>query len=185
MKVVVVLGAAVWAGGRPSPTMARRCNKAVELWRRGGIDVVIPSGGLGAHPPPEADVMSDLLVAGGVPVDAIERDRAATTTMETAANVARMLEDRGITRVIAVTDPSHGPRTWLAFRCHDLPVRLALTRGVGPKSRISVVARQFLREVIALPVYFVRSFGALFGPGKQDRARASDPAGNRAARNED
>jgi hypothetical protein len=46
-RAILVLGAAVWAGGRASPTLQRRTAEAARLWHDGAGDIVIPCGGVG------------------------------------------------------------------------------------------------------------------------------------------
>ena len=60
-RVVVVLGAQVLPGGRPSPTLEVRTRHAGELYVRGLADLLVPTGGEGEHPPGEAVVMSAIL----------------------------------------------------------------------------------------------------------------------------
>jgi vancomycin permeability regulator SanA len=44
--VIVVLGAAVWPGGQPSPTLQRRTLHAVDLLQRGYATYLLVTGGL-------------------------------------------------------------------------------------------------------------------------------------------
>ena len=156
MRVMVILGAAVWPGGEPSPTLRRRCNAAAALWRAGGFDRVIPSGGLGENPPAEAEVMARLLVEGGVPEAAIEPEDQATTTIETARRVRDMLLGREIEGLTLVTDATHAPRAWLAFRALGLRTEARTTAGALPSPRWPVLIRQALRECVATPYYVLR-----------------------------
>jgi len=64
--VIIVLGAAVWAGGVPSPALRRRALHAVELFQQGLSDVLIVSGGIGKNPPSEARIMRRLAVQQGI-----------------------------------------------------------------------------------------------------------------------
>ncbi|MGH3146930.1 MAG: ElyC/SanA/YdcF family protein, partial [Rubrobacter sp.] len=61
-RVAVVLGAQVLRSGRPSPTLEARTRHAGELYAAGGVDLLIPTGGEGEHPPSEADVMATILL---------------------------------------------------------------------------------------------------------------------------
>lgn len=151
--VLVVPGAAVWLGGQPSPSLERRTRRAVALWQTGEYDLVIPSGGLGRHPPTEAQVMHDILCSEGIPKEAIRCDQSATTTFQTARYVAAMLAGETFERVHAVTDRSHAVRTWIAFRAYGLPVQVRTTAGFGPRSRLSIQIVQWLREIPATLYY--------------------------------
>ena len=150
-RVIVVLGAAVWLGGVPSPTLERRCHAAALLWAEGHHDIVIPSGGLGLHPPAEAVVMANLLAHDGVPDSAIEVEAQARSTMETARLVSAMLPPgAGIT---VVSDTYHLARTWLAFRAHGRNVRVHGAWKGNPPPRLKVMAKAWARESAGLVVY--------------------------------
>jgi vancomycin permeability regulator SanA len=89
-RVVVVLGAQVLPGGRPSLTLEVRTRHAGELYGRGLADLLVPTGGEGEHPPGEAVVMSDILREMGVPEAAILREDTARNTWESAVRVAEI-----------------------------------------------------------------------------------------------
>ena len=114
-RVVVVLGAQVLPGGRPSPTLEVRTRHAGELYGRGLADLLVPTGGEGEHPPGEAVVMSDILREMGVPEAAILREDTARNTWESAVRVAEIAHHRGIGEVLVVTDPLHCVRTVASF----------------------------------------------------------------------
>ncbi len=112
---ILILGAAVWPGG-PSPTLLRRTRQGAALWRAGVGAHVIPCGGLGRHPPAEAMVMRDILIAEGVPAAAIHPEAASTSTAENIALALPILRRLGCTRVVIVTDRYHAPRARLIAR---------------------------------------------------------------------
>jgi uncharacterized SAM-binding protein YcdF (DUF218 family) len=114
-RVVVVLGAQVLSGGRPSPTLEVRTRHAGDLYVRGLTDRLVPTGGEGEHPPGEAVVMSGILREMGVPEAAILREDTARNTWESALRVAEMAHHRGIGEVLVVTDPLHCVRTVASF----------------------------------------------------------------------
>jgi uncharacterized SAM-binding protein YcdF (DUF218 family) len=114
-RVVVVLGAQVLPGGRPSLTLEVRTRHAGELYGRGLADLLVPTGGEGEHPPGEAVVMSDILREMGVPEAAILREDTARNTWESAVRVAEIAHHRGIGEVLVVTDPLHCVRTVASF----------------------------------------------------------------------
>jgi uncharacterized SAM-binding protein YcdF (DUF218 family) len=156
MRLAVVFGAAVLAGGRPSPALARRTDHAAELALAGAVDRVLVSGGLGRHPPAEARVMADRLLAAGVEPARIARDETATTTMATARAVAVWCRSHpDVTAVVGVTDRCHAPRARLALWAHGLPARMTwpAPARVGGGARL----RAWRREAVGLPVYAVRA----------------------------
>lgn len=155
MRLAVVFGAAVRPDGRASPALARRTDHAARLWRRGEVDAVLASGGLGRHPPTEARVMYDRLVAAGVDPRHILRDEEATTTMATARFVARLARERpDLRRFVVVTDRCHAPRARLALWGHGVRASASCPPVTTPRpDRV----RAWRREAVGLPAYAVRA----------------------------
>lgn len=100
-------GQAHWELGED--TLAR-CFRAAELYHEGSPCPVVVSGGKvsPADPGPlMAPLMRDFLVGQGVcPDDVIVEDQARTTH-ENAINSCKLLRERGIEKVILVTDAAH------------------------------------------------------------------------------
>lgn len=115
IRVAVVLGAQVLSGGRPSRTLDARTRHAAHLYLRGDAGLLIPTGGLGEHPPSEAEVMRRILLEEGVPEAAILLEEKAASTWDSALLVSRMARDIGVDEVLVVTDPLHCIRTVAAF----------------------------------------------------------------------
>ncbi len=114
-KVAVVLGTQVLSGGRPSRTLEARVRHAARLYREGKVGLIVPTGGLGEHPPSEAEVMARILREEGVPEDAVIVEDRALNTWDSARLVAGMAEKLGVGGVLVVTDPLHCVRTVAAF----------------------------------------------------------------------
>ena len=156
-RVAVILGAQVLRGGRPSRTLEARTRHAGGMYVRGEIDLLIPTGGEGEHPPSEAGVMSGILRGMGVPETAILREATARSTWESALEVAGIARRRGgVGEVLVVTDPLHCVRGVAAFGKAGL---LAVAEPVysSPMWRKKWSRRnQFVRESGALVWYRVR-----------------------------
>lgn len=156
-RVIIVLGAAVWPGERPSPTLLRRTRKAAQLWAQGGYDRVIASGGMGRHPPSEAEIMRRILTANGVPGDAILREDRSTSTETNARYSLALLDSLPDTEVTLVTDGTHCRRAGLVFRDQGARVQTVSADDATPPPRRAVQLHQCLRELAALAWYLVRS----------------------------
>jgi uncharacterized SAM-binding protein YcdF (DUF218 family) len=115
VKVAVVLGAQVLPGERASRTLEARVRHAARLYAEGRVALIIATGGLGEHPPSEAEVMARILLEHGVPEDAILREDQALSTWDSARLVTKMARGLGIQGVLVVTDPLHCVRTVAAF----------------------------------------------------------------------
>lgn len=160
--VAVVLGAQVLRGGRPSETLRARCRHAARMFVAGEAGTLVVTGGLGEHPPREAEVMSGLLRSDGVPPEHIVEEGEARSTRESAVLVAALLQKRsGGTPpdVLIVTDPLHCIRAARAFLVAGLPVAASPAYG-SPMWRVAWMRRgQFLREMGALVWYGLRERG--------------------------
>lgn len=113
---IVVLGAAVFEGGQPSPVLAARVAHAVRLYQRGLAPVIVFSGGVGAYLPSEAEVMARLAREAGVPAEALILEMEAHTTQQSVRLTAPLLDERGIRSIIVVTSPFHLFRATRMYR---------------------------------------------------------------------
>ena len=114
-RVAVVLGTQVLQGGRPSRTLEARARHAARLYAEGEVGLIIPTGGLGEHPPSEAEVMARILREEGVPENDLLIEDRALNTWDSARLVAGMAEKLGVGGVLVVTDPLHCVRAVAAF----------------------------------------------------------------------
>lgn len=152
-RIALVLGAAVWPGGEPSPTLRRRAEHAASLYHAGLVEGVIACGGLGRYPPSEAEIILDLCRAAGVPEDCLWREDRSTTTIENIRFALPILQNIGTRRVVIVTDRYHLLRAMLTARRFGLDaIAEAAPRGDTPfLKRLRLV----LREVPALIWYAI------------------------------
>jgi len=155
-EAAVVLGAQVLRGGRPSGTLRARVVHAAQLYVAGKVRLVIPTGGVGEHPPSEAEVMARILRRAGVPEKAILPEVKARNTRESAQYVGAMANERELRSLVIVTDPLHCVRTAGAFRAEGLSVWVSpvydspMWRERWPR------LVQFLREATAIIWYRIR-----------------------------
>lgn len=112
---LVVLGAAVWPGGRPSIALRDRLARAAELYREGVADKIIVSGGVGRHPPAEAVVSKQFLVAAGVAEGDIIMEAASTSTAEQAVMIKEICDREGFRSIALVTSFYHERRAAQLF----------------------------------------------------------------------
>jgi uncharacterized SAM-binding protein YcdF (DUF218 family) len=169
--VIVVLGAAVWPGGQPSPALQRRVLHAVDLLQRGYAAYLLVTGGVGKYPPAEATVMQRLAVAQGIPPQYILCEEQATSTFASALRCCDLLRQHGWSRVLLVTDRYHLPRALFAFWSCGLCAVGSAAPG-KPARRLRRRWYCYLREGLALPWYLVRAVPVLLrrrrhavGPG--------------------
>lgn len=147
---IVVHGAGL-SGAKPTPLLAGRLDKGVQLWEAGKRRaVIIVSGGQGPDEEvSEAEAMRAYLTdERGVPADAIIMEDRSTTTMENLLNSKAIMDARsgaGSYRAAVVTSDYH------VFRTAEYAHKIGLTAdGVG-----SPTARYFW------PTAFIREFAAV------------------------
>ena len=164
-EAAVVLGAQVLSGGRPSGTLRARAQHAARLYTGGEVGLVIPTGGVGEHPPSEAEVAARILREAGVPEEDILPEGEARNTRESARLVAAMARERGIRNLLLVTDPLHCVRTVGAFRAEGVSARVSPVYS-SPMWRKKWPRRgQLLREIAAVIWYRIkRRAGSRFRP---------------------
>ena len=73
--VALILGAEVYADGRPSPALANRLDVGIELLRLGRVRALLMSGGNGTF---EVGAMRAYALARGVPSDAVSSTQPAS-----------------------------------------------------------------------------------------------------------
>ena len=116
VPAIVVLG----AGGTHSLI---RCGRAAQLYRPDIHKVVLVSGGrLDPLDPFEAEKMRDWLVQLGVPASVIVMEPESRSTFENAVQSAALLRERGIGKVVLVTDASHMMRAAACFQKQGIEV---------------------------------------------------------------
>jgi uncharacterized SAM-binding protein YcdF (DUF218 family) len=113
---LVILGASVWPGGQPSFVLRDRIERAAELYHQGVADKIICSGGVGKHPPAEAEVEKQLLVKAGVPEEKIIMEAASTSTAEQAKLIKEICDREGFNSIALVTSFYHEKRATQLFR---------------------------------------------------------------------
>ncbi len=140
---IVVLGAAQYDGA-PSPVLASRLDHAVELYEAGHARYVVVTGGS-----QEGDRFTQA-AAGyrylrdrGIPDEVLLLEVDGTSTYSELAATARILEDRGLSSVLLVSDGYHSKRL------------LGIADELGIEARVSPTdtsygVRSLVRETLAV-----------------------------------
>jgi uncharacterized SAM-binding protein YcdF (DUF218 family) len=141
--IVVLSGSVRPAAGDPSRVEPAtdtlyRCLRAAELYRDAPCPVLVTGGKVRESDPgvSVAAAMRDFLLTQGVADrDLLVEDRSRSTA-ENAAASARLLEPKGVRRVVLVTDAAHLRRAEACFRRQGLDVvpcgcRYRAAGGVG------------------------------------------------------
>jgi uncharacterized SAM-binding protein YcdF (DUF218 family) len=115
--LILVLGNTVDRSNYPLPRLEARLEAALSLYRRGGYDTVMVSGGIDpADGRNEAIGMRDWLIAHGMPADRVVSDPLGDNTRASADHAQAWLVDRQLHGVVVVSQYFHLPRARLALR---------------------------------------------------------------------
>jgi uncharacterized SAM-binding protein YcdF (DUF218 family) len=162
-QAIVVLGAAQY-DGRPSPVFRARLDHAADLYADDIAPMVVVTGGKQEGDRfTEAASGAEYLHSRGVPDSAIVRETTSRSSWESLAATANVLEERGITEVVLVSDPFHALRIdaiaeELGLDAVTSPTRTSPIRGLGEW-------RRFFTEAMRVSAGRVVGFGRLARQG--------------------
>lgn len=134
-EAIVVLGGGTKPPVPPRPSVdlseeGDRVLYAAQLYQQKKAPLVILSGGRvdwrGSGSSESAD-MAKILAQLGVPATAIIQDPNSLNTFENAVNVQKILNSRGIRRVLLVTSAMHMPRSLMIFKRRGITAMAAPT----------------------------------------------------------
>lgn len=126
---IVVLGAAQY-DCRPSPVLAQRLDHAHALYDDGVADTIVVTGGKQQGDRcTEAESSASYLRGEGVPDDDLLLEVQGRNSWQSLAATGHILRDRGLTRVVLVTDGYH------ALRVQAIADQLGLDASVSPSHR--------------------------------------------------
>ncbi|HHW31507.1 MAG TPA: DUF218 domain-containing protein [Clostridiaceae bacterium] len=101
---ILVLGAGVWDGGRPSHMLEDRLLQGIELYKRGASDRLLMSGDHGRKEYDEVNVMKKFAIERGIPSQHIFMDHAGFSTYE---SIYRARDIFLANKIIIVTQKYH------------------------------------------------------------------------------
>ncbi|BAY19754.1 hypothetical protein NIES21_56190 [Anabaenopsis circularis NIES-21] len=141
-EAIIVLGGATKSAFFPRPDVdlseqGDRIIYAAQLYRQKKAPVIIVSGGRidwrNGGTPESTDIAS-ILTEIGVPSQAIIEEPLSLNTYQNAVNVKKILQSRGIHKVLLVTSAMHMPRSLKIFRRQSIdaipaPTDFLVTQG--------------------------------------------------------
>ncbi len=157
--------------------MRRRVKAAVDTASKSPAPVLVPTGGLGKYPPPEAELMRDLLLESGIPEGRVLIERSSRSTLASVINCVRMIQYlKSVGRVVVCTDTYHQYRCLLLFRLMGLRAESSSIAS----GRVSAGNLRWLyfwsREALAIPLdsiylLFFRYLGVPVGGVRASKER--------------
>jgi uncharacterized SAM-binding protein YcdF (DUF218 family) len=125
---IIVLGSPADDDGNPTPTQLNRVTEAVHEYERGIAPRLILTGGPAHNQYVEANVMTKVAQAQGIPASAIFIEPNAKDTLQNACYSVRMMKEHEWRSAEIISSPSHLPRAGLIFdrlpiewRTHSAP----------------------------------------------------------------
>ena len=106
-QAALVLGAQVYADGRPSIMLADRVSAAAELYEADRVDKLLLSGDHGRVQYDEVAAMKRILLGRGIPAEDIFTDHAGFDTWDSAQRAKRVFD---VDSVVVVTQKFHMAR---------------------------------------------------------------------------
>lgn len=144
-----VFGAAEY-GGRPSPVLHARLDKALSLYQRGLAPLIITLGGGSAKDEgnTEGAAGRDYLLANGVPADHILAETTSVDTEQQVDDLAVLAVEHNLHTLDVVSDGTHLYR--IALLCH----RAGLTVYTSPRAVLGHIddldrAQRMLHEMLS------------------------------------
>lgn len=153
-QAIIVLGAAQY-NGRPSDVYAARLDHAAELYRAGVAPAVLTiGGGQEGDRLTEGEAGRQYLVAAGLPAAALTAVGTGNDTLLSLRAADDVLDQRGWTSVVLVTDPWHSERSRLIAADLGLSVQVSPVTQ-GPSTESGVAGRYVLRETLGTLFYLL------------------------------
>lgn len=152
-SAIIIFGAAVWVGSVPSPALVRRIESAIRIATDNPGAYFIVSGGVGASPPSEAEVMKRELVNHGVKADLIYTEETATNTLESVLCVVPIIKALPTrpASIFTATDTYHQWRCRLLLYLLGVSTRHAKLLSGYSKNGFVRWSFFYLREILATP----------------------------------
>ena len=150
--VIVIFGAAVRPGGRPSTTLRWRVEAAATFAARFASPLFVPTGGVGPVRTLRSVGDGELLAACGVPPGRILLEETGADTLSSARAVIGLLRAHGIAApMFAASSLYHVARCVVLLRVLGVPAHAAGPPWVPAGSRWMTRCYWWLREAAALP----------------------------------
>ena len=113
---IVVMGARVLPRGQPSGALRARAERAAQLFHEGVAPWLLVSGGRVDMPKSEAQAGCEVAVQHQVPRQACVLEEKSRSTQQNAEFSAPLLRERGVRRLVLVSDGYHLLRAAAYFR---------------------------------------------------------------------
>ncbi|MCW8805735.1 MAG: YdcF family protein, partial [Ignavibacteriaceae bacterium] len=151
-NIAVVLGAAVWSGNVPSPTLSSRVDKALELLEQGFVGKIVLTGGKAPGELAESEVAYAYAIAKEVDTLKVKIESLTSSTSDQIRWVKNNLsKDDSVEEIILISDAYHLPRTIEISKFYNLDTKVAES---VHKLNFNDLLYNKVRESIALFIFW-------------------------------
>lgn len=145
VDVVIVLGAATY-NGSVSPIYRERLNHGIQLYQEGYATKIIVTGGMGeGNEVSDAYAAKQYALSWGIPEEDVLTEDTSTITQENLENSKTIMDEKGYTTAIIVSDPLHMKRAMLLAKdagitAYSSPTPTTLY--ISPRTKIPFLIRE-------------------------------------------
>jgi vancomycin permeability regulator SanA len=126
-NTAVVLGAAVWSGNIPSPTLSSRVDKALQLLEQGFVGKIVLTGGKAPGELPESEVAYEYARVKGVDTSKVRIENLTSSTADQMRWIQNNLltDNKSNEEIILISDAYHLPRAIEISKFYNLDIKVA------------------------------------------------------------
>lgn len=150
-SIGVVLGAAVWSNNKPSPSLASRVDKAIELYEKGEISKIYLTGSNAPGELAESEVALKYIESKGKNFPDISIEKQTTSTNEQIEFIKNKLLQKYKNKIVVISDSYHLVRVLEIGKFQNIKLK------VVPSNLVLGFETSFynrIREALALTVFW-------------------------------
>lgn len=151
-NIGVVLGAAVWSGNNPSPSLSSRVDRAIELFNKEYVGKILLTGSNAPGELSEAEVAFNYAKEMGMNTINIFLEQKTTSSSEQIQFIMfNLVPDEDIKDIIIISDSYHLPRVLEISRFYNINIKVA-----SSKLQLDFKSKLYnkIRESLALVVFW-------------------------------
>jgi vancomycin permeability regulator SanA len=151
MNTGVVLGAAVWSGNKPSPSLAGRVDKALALYEENKISQIYLTGSNAPGELAEAEVALQYIKLKGINTSQVFIEKETTSTNGQIQFIKQLINTKSNKNIIVISDAYHLVRVLEIAKFHKLKVFVSAS---ALSQSFEKALYNNIRESIALTVFW-------------------------------
>ncbi len=124
-NVGVVLGAAVWSGNKPSPSLIGRVDKALLLYKTDKISQIYLTGSNAPGELTESEVAFKYLKNKDVEISKIFLEKETTSTNEQIQYIKKKLISKSNSKIVVISDSYHLVRVIEIAKFHNIEIQVS------------------------------------------------------------